>query len=280
MEIIKDKRLKISLTWACWQKDKLLLHLVGLYGHNWKLLKESSFQARSPLSLKNRYCLLQRRQKRQIKRQQQTSKKPKDDDTQTITPPSDIQLPPDFDINSRSFIPVTASDPASLSLSPVFTQAGATTMTVSSASELHMGGMFLADGGANMQSDIRAGQYIPSIATVEGIGQEQMYNRQQGAAHMGWNNHDTYSNLGFDSLFAGTDVTDMSFHLEGPSKGVLETQRIAETNKPKDKSLELSVTCSMSRLRTMVCRAFESAMTETRGMSDGDQVTVTLQMKV
>ncbi|KAK0637391.1 Homeodomain-like protein, partial [Bombardia bombarda] len=46
-------------------EDRILLPLVALYGHNWKLMAQNFLQARAPLSIKNRYSLLMRRQKRQ-----------------------------------------------------------------------------------------------------------------------------------------------------------------------------------------------------------------------
>ncbi|KAI1372096.1 Homeodomain-like protein [Hypoxylon crocopeplum] len=46
-------------------EDKLLLHLVDVYGRNWKLLTNNFLEARAPLALKNRHSLLMRRMKRQ-----------------------------------------------------------------------------------------------------------------------------------------------------------------------------------------------------------------------
>jgi hypothetical protein len=42
-----------------------LLHLVQVYGHNWRFLADKFFEKRAPLSLKNRNSYLERRQKRQ-----------------------------------------------------------------------------------------------------------------------------------------------------------------------------------------------------------------------
>jgi hypothetical protein len=42
-----------------------LLHLIEVYGHNWKFLANNFFEKRAPLSLKNRNSYLERRRKRQ-----------------------------------------------------------------------------------------------------------------------------------------------------------------------------------------------------------------------
>ncbi|EFX05377.1 myb, DNA-binding protein [Grosmannia clavigera kw1407] len=44
--------------------DGFLLHLVDLFGHNWKYIANNFLEARAPLSVKNRYALLMRRLKR------------------------------------------------------------------------------------------------------------------------------------------------------------------------------------------------------------------------
>jgi len=53
------------------QEDQRLLPIVALYGHNWKHIAENFLPTRSPLSIKNHYALLMRRQKRQNARHQQ-----------------------------------------------------------------------------------------------------------------------------------------------------------------------------------------------------------------
>ncbi|KAI1495535.1 Homeodomain-like protein [Biscogniauxia marginata] len=47
-------------------EDKLLLHLVDVYGRNWKFLTNNFLESRAPLALKNRHSLLMRRVKRQV----------------------------------------------------------------------------------------------------------------------------------------------------------------------------------------------------------------------
>lgn len=239
-------------------------------------MTESSFQARSPLSLKNRYCLLQRRQKRQSKRRQQTSSKSGDDSASMITPPSDLQSPSNADLNSMSYPPFSTASPGS-SLSFSTTQIGAqSNLMGSSNGDLDMAGMFPGNGFANMQNSFGTAQFTPAIATVGSVGQGSIHSRDQGPAHTGWDRHDFCNSIDLDSLFNGTDL---SLHLDNASNGMLDRQRPSDIGKPKDKGMEVSVTCSRSRLKAMVCHAFESAMTETRGLSEEDQVTVTLRLK-
>ncbi|KAI8627869.1 Homeodomain-like protein [Xylariaceae sp. FL1651] len=47
-------------------EDKLLLHVVDVYGRNWKFLANNFLESRAPLALKNRHSLLMRRMKRQV----------------------------------------------------------------------------------------------------------------------------------------------------------------------------------------------------------------------
>ncbi|KAH9904999.1 Homeodomain-like protein [Xylariomycetidae sp. FL2044] len=51
-------------------EDKLLLHLVDVYGRNWKFLTNNFLESRAPLALKNRHSLLMRRMKRQNNQKQ------------------------------------------------------------------------------------------------------------------------------------------------------------------------------------------------------------------
>ncbi|AEO58694.1 hypothetical protein MYCTH_2064854, partial [Thermothelomyces thermophilus ATCC 42464] len=45
-------------------EDRLLLHLVGTFGTNWKSIADNFLEGRAPLALKNRYSLLMRRMRR------------------------------------------------------------------------------------------------------------------------------------------------------------------------------------------------------------------------
>ncbi|KAK8124200.1 hypothetical protein PG999_004118 [Apiospora kogelbergensis] len=54
-------------------EDKTLMDLVTVHGHNWKLMADTHHKSRSPLSLKNRYALLARRQRRHHNKRLQAS---------------------------------------------------------------------------------------------------------------------------------------------------------------------------------------------------------------
>ncbi|KAI1427685.1 hypothetical protein F5Y12DRAFT_147640 [Xylaria sp. FL1777] len=62
-----NENLNPNLNHSPWSpaEDKLLLHLVSVYGRNWKLLTNSYLESRAPLALKNRHSLLMRRMRRE-----------------------------------------------------------------------------------------------------------------------------------------------------------------------------------------------------------------------
>ncbi|KAI0430912.1 Homeodomain-like protein [Xylaria sp. FL1042] len=62
-----NENLNPNLNHSPWSpaEDKLLLHLVSVYGRNWKLLTSHYLESRAPLALKNRHSLLMRRMKRE-----------------------------------------------------------------------------------------------------------------------------------------------------------------------------------------------------------------------
>ncbi|KAJ9145088.1 hypothetical protein NKR23_g5642 [Pleurostoma richardsiae] len=266
-------------TWSA-DEDRNLLSIVAIHGHNWKLIAEKFLQRRAPLSIKNRYALLMRRQKRQAPRHQHhrpsTAESRNHQLTLIRTPPSeDIHLPCSFDIvavnpKSDSSSPFPDQDRGS-TVPGSFTHLGADSATLSSG----VG----TNSGAMQDNRTTSNQFILP-ATMSNIRQISGDSQPQGedlTTHTGWDGHALCDGIDLGSLFGGADLS--SYPEEAASKLFNTGGTRSGSSDDDPKGVEFSVTCSRSKLKAMVCHVFEGAMSETAGLSDEEPVTVTLRLR-
>lgn len=254
-------------------QDKLLIHLVGMYGHNWKLMAQGSFQSRSPLSLKNRHSLLMRRQKRENKRQQQA--KSRGNSALVVIPsPPQPQTPWTIDVHANRIFSGNSmlATPEHMLEGPYFSPCNDMLMPL----DYNMGySGQLPTPACSVEHDSRRGDNAHSSSSHDsGEVTSQSQQQEQSVVRRGWRRPDFCDNMDLGGLF--NDV-DMPLRLDGANNSIFESQRPPRSEKPKDESLEVSITCSRSRLRAMVCRAFESALRETGALPDEEQVTVVMR---
>lgn len=220
--------------------------IIALYGHNWKHIADNFLPTRAPLSIKNRYSLLMRRQKRQNARHQQRAMINSGLPSLT-TPPSNDHPPCNLDL-----IALHSSSSAGSSSSPFFS-AGSDGTRSNHTVDI---------------SDLFSTNTVPDGAGLASSGSGSEHNVQD-AAHSGWEDeHSICNSLDASALFGS-----------GLNGNVDDGRRSGPPAGSGDSGLEFSVTCSRARLKAMVCHVFEGAMSETAGLSEEEPVTVTLRLK-
>ncbi|KAK3299447.1 uncharacterized protein B0H64DRAFT_388490 [Chaetomium fimeti] len=279
------------------EEDKLLLSLVGVHGHNWKLMAESFLSARAPLAIKNRHSLLMRRQKRQNAKQQLPSTALSwDRGLSTLntryTPPTGPHPPCRVDIlgiasassSSSSSSPFPLQGHASAdSASPPMHAVGAPFTPSHQRTITHEGGVSTKMNYAVDLSDLllshgtpadQGGHIMGNQSTFSPPGGDPSQSREIGYPR--WDGHGLGNGIDLGSLLGGADLPmrsgDGDNVMLGPDGGT-------QVGGGSDKGIEFSVTCSRSKLKAMVCHAFEGAMTETAELSEEEPVTVTLRLR-
>ncbi|KAK3389473.1 hypothetical protein B0H63DRAFT_556622 [Podospora didyma] len=245
------------------EEDKLILPLVALYGHNWKLISQSFPQARAPLSIKNRYSLLMRRQKRQNAKQQQRSL------ATTRDKFLDLRDAPPFNNYPACKFSVAAVNTQDVSLpssnSPAVPAQHVPTNPSMDPSKAFLGSPVMGQHTA----------FSPDHISEDAVQQQQQQQQldQTSFQGTGWDDQNgIFSSIDFDQFF---DSADMSIQPAGADSMMLNVHGVGDGG---NKGVEFSVTCSRSKLKAMVCHAFEGAMVEAAGLSEEDPVTVTLRL--
>lgn len=279
------------------EEDKLLLSLVTVYGHNWKLMAESFLSARAPLAIKNRHSLLMRRQKRQNAKQQLPSTAlSRERGLPTIntryTPPTGPHPPCRVDI-----LGIESASSSSSNSSPFPTQ-GHSSASPSPPDLVHSGASFTPsqhrtiapEGGVSTKmnysidlSDLLLSHGNPVNAGGHTMGNQPTFSPEGGApsqdrevGHPRWDGPGLGNGLDLGGLLGNVD---MSLRPGDADNGMLGLDGQTQIGDGSDKGIEFSVTCSRSKLKAMVCHAFEGAMTETAELSEEEPVTVTLRLR-
>jgi hypothetical protein len=98
----------------------------------------------------------------------------------------------------------------------------------------------------------------------------------QEVGHTRWDGQGLGNGLDLESLLGNVDMSLRPGDVDNGMLGLDGQTQIGDGN---DKGIEFSVTCSRSKLKAMVCHAFEGAMTETAELSEEEPVTVTLRLR-
>ncbi|KAK6844378.1 hypothetical protein PG995_014488 [Apiospora arundinis] len=264
-------------------EDNTLLDLVISHGHNWKLIADTCHKSRSALSIKNRYGLLARRQRRHINKGQPAWSTM----VQRGCPPSVPSL-----TQGRYFMESidTTLHAAQSHTNPVnhisdHAQRPPPTSALTPASEglivrpdsntpvqqLNQASLHITDGHGDIA--------IPSRHHDE-IAQHDEETRQFMSC-LDW----LGLNATVDNLEEATEsLGDMMATPERSSRsGRAQISRATEGESSNRTSpgvgVEFSVTCTRAKLKAMVCHAFEGAMLEAAGLSDESEMTVTLRLR-
>ncbi|KAH6845620.1 hypothetical protein B0I37DRAFT_380706 [Chaetomium sp. MPI-CAGE-AT-0009] len=279
------------------EEDKLLLSLVTVYGHNWKLMAESFLSARAPLAIKNRHSLLMRRQKRQNAKQQLPSTASSRDRglsaiNTRFARPTGPHPPCRVDI-----VGIESASSSSSSSSPFPLQGYAS--ADSASPPLHAGdvpftpshnGTIAHDGGVSTKinysmdlSDLLLSHGTPGEQGDHTMGNQSAFSPPGGdpsqsreMGHPRWDGQGLGNGLDLASLLGNVD---MSLGPGNADNAMLGPDGVTQAGDGSDKGIEFSVTCSRSKLKAMVCHAFEGAMTETAELSEEAPVTVTLRLR-
>lgn len=233
-----------------------------------------------------------RRQKRQnAKQQQQQRPLPLIRGSQLppmATPPADYHPPCNLDIVSIN--PASSSSSASSPYSPLSAKDHVWQSSRSSTNPSP--GYPILNQGANADGSVEKRNYVVDLSeffpidevaeTQDSHGNQFAFpessigplissSQQQGQD----GSHTTWEGFDLGSLL---DNADMSLQRREGGNGSLSLQGSSGVG-AGDKGVEFSVTCSRSRLKAMVCHAFEGAMSETAGLSEEEPVTVTLRLR-
>ncbi|KAH8668801.1 hypothetical protein BX600DRAFT_460730 [Xylariales sp. PMI_506] len=286
--------------------DKLILDLVSQYGRSWKCLAENFPKARAPLSLKNRYALLLRRKSRE-RAKQQLPRRVASVDREGLPMASTSSDTPDL---IRTY-------PASPSAAAVTPPQQSTGLSPSHRPCANFGALLEAyannHGLSNSSTSFGLSKPPPpnmTMSLTEAFGPDnsfavcpQLNSSEQSSSvdlatvrgqtldstNLNWaengysSNADLTNSIGLGNcLDLGNffDFIDLSVRPVESGEGTTSpTQGSLNSGGGRDgEPLELSVTCSRSKLKAMVCHAFEGLLRETAGLSDEDTVTVALKL--
>ncbi|KAI0007212.1 hypothetical protein F4779DRAFT_619834 [Xylariaceae sp. FL0662B] len=269
------------------REDKLLLHLVEVYGHNWKFMANGFLEARAPLALKNRYSLLMRRLKRQGAGKQLSSSSTSGNTSPTVSFPS--QFPTSFDHSSGTCTPFPFEDGESGNNSPFRGSLSGTEGEITRPNSLDLTNMFGATTVGTTDQSMGNHQHLPT-AFGSMVAGDHHYS------------HDTAPITWDDQVFFGSDALtgDGSGHsgyeVDNASNGTamlvrhaLETGRHPEgghdqiqsavAQNSADNAIEYSITCQRGKLKKVVHHLVDAAVSDTSASSAGDPVTMTLRLK-
>lgn len=243
-------------------QDTLLLPLVALYGHNWKLIAEKFMPTRAPLAIKNRHALLMRRQTRQVARNTRHQ-------SQQQELPGVSNTPCPFDVLRAQ---------TGMSRSPASSSPESFPGSVQDY-EQHSVSVPSSVSSASRALDLE----VSPFATTSIDLTEPMFLGDMGQPYdTGWDKLGSYDGIDLASLLGSTEMPTHDGEAANKAEvgGIPGQQsRPDPVNGSGDDGVEFSVTCSRARLKAMVCHAFEGAMMETSGLSDHEPITFTMRLK-
>ncbi|KAF4625525.1 hypothetical protein G7Y89_g12642 [Cudoniella acicularis] len=278
----------------CLVEDRLLLHLVELYGHNWKFIANKFFEKRAPLSLKNRNSYLKRREKRQD--QARTSQRRGHQSPSTSLSPTalystGLTAMPDVPINIAGTFPLSPDDSrdgSPHSSSPSITESELARLTSRASSSTYLSDVFstLATTTGTKQSPQSDTQRDLLVATSGSMQDSQMsYIPDQVDWHHFMDNSapfghpvDNDASRALGTAFEGNSIPmlhpiDISTpHAQSSSTG---------TSTSSDDTVEYSLTCPRGKLKSLIQHLVDAAMpvTVAPGVSDEQQVVLNLRLR-
>ncbi|KAI1291375.1 hypothetical protein F5Y03DRAFT_376855 [Xylaria venustula] len=239
-----NENLNPNLNHSPWSpaEDKLLLHLVSVYGRNWKLLSSNYLESRAPLALKNRHSLLMRRMRRE-----NPSKKSVTANENAGTSGHSIPMLSTVPNLSENWILSTDNEAVE--------QQDVMEFSPQSQSPCQSPCSLIWKPPKGPQRYPAAGFLAPALPT--------------SATNTG----NDMTPLELDSLF---DVTGEQ--LRQSLEDVNEKMQPQNTGAGRDTAaVKYSVTCSRRTLKTLVCSMVDSALSET-APSEDDQITLSLRI--
>ncbi|KAI1271183.1 Homeodomain-like protein [Xylaria sp. FL0933] len=225
-----NEKLNPALNHSPWSpaEDKLLLHLVSVYGRNWKLLTSNYLESRAPLALKNRHSLLMRRMRREnpSKKNSNMNENGATSSNSIPTIPTIANLPEDW---------ILPQDNESIEQQDV--------MEFGPPSQ---------SSGQIRWTPQKEPQRYPSTGFLTPTSPVSVANSGNSTA------------LELDSLFEATGE-QLRQSLEATGEKILPESAGSERNTP---AVKYSVTCSRRTLKTLVCSMVDSALSETAPSED------------
>ncbi|KAI1408609.1 hypothetical protein F5Y13DRAFT_194083 [Hypoxylon sp. FL1857] len=283
------------------QEENLLLHLVDLYGHNWKFMASSFLEGRAPLSLKNRYSLLMRRQKRQGVGTKQLPS------PTSTSPTSPSQYNGTFDMtpNFSSNFPFEEVDPRSSSHSRKSygetdgdlssREASFDTSPLSRTSSVReLTNMLETTIGT---PETQNATYHFSVPTLLGNAiLEDSHFDSQATSQTDWWDHSPWAEVADldPELLDSPDEngvghnrlpknTSALIYQNAEFGGALHNRDRAQAmgdESSANKTIQYSVSCQRGKLKTVMCHLVDAAMSETTvRSSEEDEVTLTLRLE-
>ncbi|KAI1081860.1 hypothetical protein F5B20DRAFT_569432 [Whalleya microplaca] len=268
------------------REDKLLLHLVDVYGHNWKFMANSFLEARAPLALKNRYSLLMRRMKRHGAGKQLSSSSTSGSTSPTVSFPS--QFPASFE--SGTCTPFSFEEAESGNNSPFRSSISGTEGEPTRPNSLDLTNMFgTTTAGTSDCQTMGNNQHLPTSYGSMVTGDSHY---SHDAVPLTWDDQvffggdamhgDVSGHSGYEADSASGN-TAMLVHqaMEAGRQpdGVYDQIQSTIAQDSADNAIEYSITCQRGKLRKVVHRLVDAAVSDTSTSSAGDPVTMTLRLK-
>ncbi|KAI0116094.1 hypothetical protein F4776DRAFT_666669 [Hypoxylon sp. NC0597] len=275
------------------QEENLLLHLVDVYGHNWKFMASSFLEGRAPLSLKNRYSLLMRRRKRQGVGTKQLSS------PASTSPASQSQFRGPFDLASScsNNFPFEEFDSRSSSYSlrsPSDTDGELSSPISRVGSVRELTNMLETTTGTLEAQNATCHLSIPTPFGSTLLGNNHL--DSQSTVQTNWWDHNTWPELAaLDSEPSdATDGIDIDFNRSPSNTSILVNQNAefsgalfrqdqAQSISPEsstNKTVQYSVSCQRGKVKTLMYHLVDAAMSETTVRStEEDEVTLTLRLE-
>ncbi|KAL2169358.1 hypothetical protein VTG60DRAFT_6132 [Thermothelomyces hinnuleus] len=299
-------------------EDRLLLHLVGTFGTNWKSIADNFLEGRAPLALKNRYSLLMRRMKRKRGGAKQLSgssasasanasastsgtttaaSSPLPSSTfgapfDFTTAAAGLPTPPNFPLEDGESSATSLSGPQSLN----GTEGDRTRPPTSHASPVDdVANQFMVaitDAGNSrtlVMSDACPPGNPPEAADLQGGGDQSAWqsflsgaNASSLSGHQtaGFHSSSSSSDLLLDSAFNSRSSTAFSI---GPplGEGLPDQPRATlADNGGNGNAIDLTLTCQRGNLRTVAYHLVDAAMSEIKRRAvEEEQVTLTLRLR-
>ncbi|KAI1194944.1 Homeodomain-like protein [Nemania serpens] len=203
-------------------EDKLLLHLVEVYGRNWKFLASNHLESRAPLALKNRHSLLMRRAKRGVTGKRTPTMMPSPQAFPNLPTPTPTGYPDEWTLQPDD---------------PLLEQTDMATINTHNHCTSPLPRMGWENSGA-LPSFPQATLPSPPSSSATGIP--------------------TDTSTTFDCLFGAGGEQRRSYI---DTSGVRDQSQVTDVSRNPE-AVNYSVTCSRRNLRTLVCSIVDTALSE------------------
>jgi hypothetical protein len=250
-------------------EDKLLLHLVQTQGNNWKSIAQGFFEARAPLSLKNRHSLLMRRRKRQESAAKQLPS-PRNSES-----PTTFSVPPcgPFDLSSSQIVSPTTIDGSPFENSRVgqsvdMSALVGTTTGTSDGSGMSNCCAFSRTLGNPVYDDLSVARDVPRMSWEDENAGTQFAGSRSSTDNLNGNAGMDLDVIASENPFMSDQQHNHQAHLQGnvPSPD-------------SDEEIRYSVTSPRGKLKTLAHHLVDAAIIETASRASEDElVTLTLRL--